>query len=233
MHAELKRFFEMCLKGLILLRFTSMKQLLALILVVLLQLVSSCKEGAKKSEAAPETAAAWETDFLDDFDTFNPDNWQDQRIWVNNETQCYVPDGEFGTREVSDGTLKIKVVNVGQKRPCDNLDKHGTQHPDTEYVAGRICSKNRKEFVKGRWTARLRLSGNGEPSMFPAWWLLGAIGDLHDDWPPTVDDVETLLDELTWYRWDAHEPEMGWNLQLAVEDPAEDVAWAILARDAT
>ena len=66
---------------------------------------------------------------------------------------------------------------------------------------------------------------------FSMWWLLGAIGDLHDDWPPTVDDVETLLDELTWYRWDAHEPEGGWRDQLAVENATEGVAWAFNARD--
>lgn len=92
----------------------------------------------------------WKVDFFDDFDTFDPENWQDQRIWVNNETHCYVPEGEFGTREVSNGTLKLRVVNIGEKRPCDNLDKYGKQHPDTEFVAGRITSKNRKEFIKGR-----------------------------------------------------------------------------------
>ncbi|MCA0930859.1 glycoside hydrolase family 16 protein [Lutimonas saemankumensis] len=125
----------------------------------------------KLSETEP---AVWEVDFFDDFETFNTDNWQDQRIWVNNEKQCYVPDGEFGTREVSNGTLKIKVINIGEKRPCDNLDKFGKQQDDTQYVAGRIASKNRKEFIKGRWTARLRLVGKSEPSMFPAWWILGA-----------------------------------------------------------
>ena len=36
------------------------------------------------------------------------------------------------------------------------MDKHGNQHPKTN-VAGRIASKNRKEFVKGKWTARLRI----------------------------------------------------------------------------
>lgn len=116
----------------------------------------------------------WEVDFLDEFDNFNPDNWQDQRIWVNNETHCYVPDNEYGTREVSNGTLKLKVVNVGKKISCDNVDKFGKIHPETEYVAGRIASKNKKEFIKGKWTARLKLSSNGEASMFPAWWLLGA-----------------------------------------------------------
>jgi beta-glucanase (GH16 family) len=116
----------------------------------------------------------WEVDFIDDFDTFNLENWQDQRIWVNNEKQCYVPNGDYNTREVSEGTLKIRVVNLGDKIECDNLDKFGKQHPQTPYVAGRIASKNRKEFIKGKWTARLRVVGGSQKSMFPAWWILGA-----------------------------------------------------------
>lgn len=116
----------------------------------------------------------WEVDFIDDFDTFNLENWQDQRIWVNNEKQCYVPNGDYNTREVSEGTLKIRVVNLGDEIECDNLDKFGKQHPNTQYVAGRLASKNRKEFVKGKWTARLRIQGESQLSMFPAWWILGA-----------------------------------------------------------
>ena len=116
----------------------------------------------------------WEVDFIDDFDTFNLQNWQDQRIWVNNEKQCYVPNGDYNTREVSEGTLKIRVVNLGDEIECDNLDKFGKQHPQTTYVAGRIASKNRKEFIKGKWTARLRVIGGSQKSMFPAWWILGA-----------------------------------------------------------
>ena len=95
-------------------------------------------------------------------------------IWVNNEFQCYVPDNQYGTRELGDGSIKLKVVNIGDKVSCDNLDKHGKQHPDSQYVAGRIVSKNRQEFIKGKWTARLKVEGNGEASMFPAWWILGA-----------------------------------------------------------
>ena len=67
---------------------------------------------------------------------------------------------------------------------------------------------------------------------FSMWWLLGALGDLHDDWPPSDRAVEELLGELTWYRWDAHEPEGGWRLQLLVEHATEGVAWAINASDA-
>ena len=88
--------------------------------VLCLLISMSCTSPEKKSESAAETTESpkseWTVDFFDDFETFNPDNWQDQRIWVNNELQCYVPDGEFGTREVSDGTLKLKVVNIGEKQ---------------------------------------------------------------------------------------------------------------------
>lgn len=75
---------------------------------------------------------------------------------------------------------------------------------------------------------RRRGMANGR---FSAWWLLGALGDLHDDWPPATTDIEELLAELRWYRWDAHEPAGGWRLQLAVENVAEGVAWAINAAD--
>jgi hypothetical protein len=67
---------------------------------------------------------------------------------------------------------------------------------------------------------------------FAMWWLLGAIGDLYDEWPPTNHDVESLLGELRWFRWDAHEPPGGWRLQLAIEDVSEGLAWAINASDA-
>jgi beta-glucanase (GH16 family) len=140
-----------------------------------------------------DETAGWQTDFFDDFDTFDTENWQDQILWVNNEDQCYVRDGAYGTREVSDGTIKLKVVNIGEEIDCDNMDKWGEKHPDTEYVAGRIASKNRKEFVKGRWTARLKLWGNAEPGMFPAWWLLGA----RNNEPPVQEEDEDVCWPMT------------------------------------
>jgi hypothetical protein len=68
---------------------------------------------------------------------------------------------------------------------------------------------------------------------FGAWWTLAALGDLVDDWPLEPTELGELAQELRWYRWDAFEPALGWSLQLAVEDPAHRVAWAITARDAT
>jgi len=156
-------------------------------------ILSACKTNEKPSVTTDEKSDIWKVNFLDNFETFSTENWQDQRIWVNNETHCYVPDNEFGTREVSNGTLKLKVVNAGEKRPCDNFDKHGKQHPETQYLAGRITSKNKKEFIKGKWTAKLKLASNGEPSMFPAWWILGA----QNNESPVQEDNETICWPLT------------------------------------
>ena len=147
-----------------------MKKIKIVLIIVLILAVSSCFKSNNKEKISNK----WKVDFFDDFDNFNNENWQDQRIWVNNEKQCYVPDGNFGTRKVEDGLLKLKVINIGEEYDCDNLDKFGNKHPNTNYVAGRIASKNRKEFIKGKWTARLRVVGKSQKSMFPAWWILGA-----------------------------------------------------------
>ena len=157
--------------------------------------LSACIEQdvQQTSVVASSAEESWVVDFFDDFDTFNPENWQDQMLWVNNEYQCYVPDNAYGTREVSDGTIKLKVVNVGEDLPCDNLTKQGERHPDTRYVAGRVASKNRKEFIKGKWTARLRVENSGQPGMFPAWWLLGA----YNNEPPVQEPDENVCWPMT------------------------------------
>ena len=170
-----------------------MKKRYVTTLLLIVTIAIACKNSEKEDSKTKETSNEWELDFLDNFDSFNTDNWQDQRIWVNNETHCYVPDGEFGTREVSEGTLKLKVVDTGKPSPCDNLDKNGKQHPETQYVAGRIVSKNKKEFIKGKWTARLKLGSNGEPSMFPAWWILGA----QNNESPVQEENENICWPLT------------------------------------
>jgi hypothetical protein len=66
---------------------------------------------------------------------------------------------------------------------------------------------------------------------FNAWWALAALGDLTDEWPVPPDDLGALASELRWFWWDAHEPLMGWMLQLAIWDESEGLAWAIGARD--
>lgn len=165
------------------------------LLVASTLILSSCSQFTVNEDETGNrhTASVWTVDFIDDFDQFNEDNWQDQILWVNNEDQCYVRDNLFNTREVSNGTLKLRVVDLGEKRPCDNIDKTGKKHPDTQYVAGRIASKNRKEFIKGKWTARLKVENSGQPGMFPAWWLLGALNNE----PPVQEADETVCWPMT------------------------------------
>ena len=92
-------------------------------------LLSACSNNT--NELNEPVAKGWKTVFFDDFDTFNTDNWRDQILWVNDEDQCYVTDGQYNTREVSDGSLKLRVVDLGEKLSCDNINKAGKQHFDT------------------------------------------------------------------------------------------------------
>jgi len=167
-----------------------MHKITGLLCLLILTSLIACSGGEKQDNNTEEVKSSpWEVDFFDDFDQFSEENWQDQMIWVNNENHCYVPNGEYNTREVSNGTLKLRVIDLGEAMPCDNLDvKSGAQHPPTPYVAGRIISKNRKEFVKGKWTARLKVKDSGQPGMFPAWWLLGA----RNNEPPIEDEDENV-----------------------------------------
>ena len=170
-----------------------MKPSFSLLFATLLLTACSTTQMADEEDGQQQADGFWQTDFFDDFEFFDPDNWQDQMLWVNSEDQCYVPDNQFNTREVSNGSLKLRVVDLGEKRRCDNLDKEGNQHPDTQYVAGRIASKNRKEFIKGKWTARLKVENSGQPGMFPAWWLLGALNNE----PPVQEADETVCWPMT------------------------------------
>ena len=161
----------------------------SLILLSALFLTASAQaESGSNKQPNRDAQYLWKTDFFDDFDRFDASNWQDQLLWVNDEDQCYVRDGLYDTREVSGGTLKLRVIDLGEALPCDNMSKYDEQHPDTQYVAGRIASKNLQEFSKGKWTARLRVENSGQPGMFPAWWLLGA----RNNEPPVQESDENV-----------------------------------------
>lgn len=67
---------------------------------------------------------------------------------------------------------------------------------------------------------------------FGAWWAIAALGGVDDAWPVPPDEMGTIVAELRWFAWDAWEPDTGWRFHLAVEDPAEGLAWAVGATDA-
>jgi hypothetical protein len=58
-----------------------------------------------------------------------------------------------------------------------------------------------------------------------------ALADALEDWPLPPDEVGDAIGALRWFVWDAYEPETGWALRLAVEDPDEGMAWAVAATD--
>jgi hypothetical protein len=66
---------------------------------------------------------------------------------------------------------------------------------------------------------------------FDAWWAAVALADSLDDWPLPPDEVGDSIAALRWFVWDAYEPETGWVVRLAVEDPDEGMAWAVAATD--
>lgn len=66
---------------------------------------------------------------------------------------------------------------------------------------------------------------------FGAWWALAALTGLLDLWPVPADELEAAAAALRFYLWDASEPETGWSLHLAIEDPDQGVAWAVTAID--
>ena len=68
---------------------------------------------------------------------------------------------------------------------------------------------------------------------FAAWWALAALTDLVDDWPVEAGELGAAAGELRWWLWDAGEPDLGWSLRVAVDDPAHGVAWAVSATDAS
>lgn len=67
---------------------------------------------------------------------------------------------------------------------------------------------------------------------FEAWWTIASLGGAVDDWPLTGEEVREIGEELSFARWDPGDPPGGWRCHLAVEDPADGLAWALSATDA-
>ena len=66
---------------------------------------------------------------------------------------------------------------------------------------------------------------------FGAWWFATAMADALDEWPLPPGTMRAEMEELQWFAWTTDEPTLGWQLQLAIEDPFNDMSWAFTARD--
>ncbi|MGH9188020.1 MAG: hypothetical protein ACRD0U_19780 [Acidimicrobiales bacterium] len=66
---------------------------------------------------------------------------------------------------------------------------------------------------------------------FDAWWAAATLAGLGEHW--TAADLGDAVGELRWFVWDIAEPDTGWWFRLAVDDPADEMGWAVAATDAT
>lgn len=66
---------------------------------------------------------------------------------------------------------------------------------------------------------------------FAAWWAAAALTGMLEDYPPDPGELGDAISELRWWAWDPGGPEPGWACRLAIEDPADGLAWALNATD--
>jgi hypothetical protein len=71
----------------------------------------------------------------------------------------------------------------------------------------------------------------GAQGRFGAWWFATAMADALDEWPLPPGTLRAEMEELQWFTWTTNEPTLGWQLQLAIWDPFNDMSWAFTARD--
>jgi len=145
------------------------------------------------------------------------------------------PDVTLAVRQLLDGWTaasngRVEVAVVENGTAVDALAALGVHRP-------RLSSLTPAEALA--WLAWAGASGGAHGrrrgaaiGRFGAWWLVAALGGALDDWPLPPDEVGELATDLRWWWWDAGEPPLGWELQIAVEDRADGWAWAISGHDA-
>jgi len=69
------------------------------------------------------------------------------------------------------------------------------------------------------------------PGRFAAWWAAAALTGLVDQWPVDAEVLGDGMTALRWYAWDSGGTASGWQLHLAIEQPASARAWAVAAVD--
>lgn len=122
---------------------------------------------------------------------------------------------------------------------CDAVAVHGDA---AAAVAGLgLTSVRMAEITPQQGVARLAwaaASGGAHgrrrgmaPGRFSAWWVAAALGGLLDDFPPDPSELGDSICELRWWAWDEGSPDIGWSCRIAVEDPADGLAWALAATD--
>ena len=65
-----------------------------------------------------------------------------------------------------------------------------------------------------------------------AWWFLGVLTGVHEDWPCDPDEFGDILVGLEWWLWQpVNQQQSGWNMNLVVTDGDDGVSCAVTAHD--
>ena len=70
----------------------------------------------RKNSVENSQKKGWVTDFIDEFNFFDEKNSQDQLIWVNEENQCHLRDGNSISVKFSNGTLKLRLFSLNYEK---------------------------------------------------------------------------------------------------------------------
>jgi len=188
----------------------------------------------------PATLAEWEPDYAlatysDNGGEFPapalPDDWRD--ITPTSGSEELDDDVDLSLRQLvepwttsSNGRAEVVCVSGDAGAALGSLGLR----------RARVCDLTTSDALA--WLAWAGASGGAHgrrpgaaAGRFGAWWFLASLGDLLDDWPIDPEELGDLANELRWYRWNGYEPEVGWSLQLLIEDPSNGVAWAVTALD--
>lgn len=139
----------------------------------------------------------------------------------------------------SEGALADLVAPWSEQSngQCETATVHGSA-PDAVRALGltraRIGEIQRDDAL--RWMSWAAASGGahgrrrgGAAGRYGTWWVLASLADL--EWPVNPDELAEIIDGFRWFWFDDGAPGTGWQLKLVVEDPKENLAWAISAVD--
>ncbi len=124
------------------------------------------------------------------------------------------------------------AVAAAVERTADS-DLRSRLDDPSELLAARISSSEAIALMawagaSGGVHGRRRGAAAGR---FGAWWVIGALGAMLDDWPPEPSEIGDAAAALEWWLWSPGSHVTGWALHLAVEDPESGSAWALAAHD--
>jgi hypothetical protein len=129
--------------------------------------------------------------------------WVDQS---NGKAQAVVVDGDAGSAIAALGPREVLMAEIDAATAFSHM---------AWAAASGGAHGRRRGAAAGRYSA---------------WWAAAAVAAL--GWPPDPDELGGEVNRLRWCHWSDLAPPTGWTLHLAVEDPTEELAWAISAVDA-